>query len=411
MKHLHYGWVIVGLSAVIFSFFSMRFNTFGVLLVPLTEEFQWDRGALSWAPSIAAIFTAMLSIFVARMSDKFGPRYLVTAAGLMIGTSFILMSRVQELWQALLIWGLGMGSAQSFIYIPIITTIPRWFENRQSTAIGITVTGFGLGAMIWPPVTQSLIDAFTWQNTCVILGVVDMMIIVTLAQFLIRDPSVRQMLPYGRKTKSESEPYPGRDHGMDIKTALKNPRFWLLGGALLGFFSCLNIMYVHIVAHARDIGIAPIIAASTVSIIGGASIIGRLSIGFLSDKTGVKYAMLIALTMALTALTLLLWAPWAWAFYAFAGIFGLSYGFFVPLETATPAKLFGTRSLGIIMAVMGIFTNIGITLAPPLAGAIHDATGSYRTAFFICLGLATMAFILVTVLTRLKEAPEIHKIS
>jgi len=404
MKRLNYGWVIAALGAIIFSFYSMRFNTFGVFLLPLTDQFHWDRGALSWAPSFAAIVSGLVSLYSAKLSDKYGPRILVTVAGVMIAASFLLMSQVSELWQVYLAWGLLMGGAQACIYIPIISSIPRWFSIRRSTAIGITVLGFGIGAVAWPPVTQSLIDAFGWQNACLILGIINLAVIIPLAQFLKPDPESMGLLPYGAdlSPQQQTSSVPANT-GLSLREAIKNPRFWIFGMVLLGFFSCLNVMYVHIVAHARDIGISPLIAASSVSIIGGMSIIGRLSIGPISEKIGIGKALCLSLTLGIIAMSLLVWSPGEWAFFVFAAIFGLAYGTFVPMETAVPAGMFGVKSLGIIMAVLGLFTNIGIALAPPIAGAIFDATGRYEDAFIICLGLVSMAFILSLVLLRLKD--------
>lgn len=411
MKRLHYGWVIAGLAAVIFSFYSMRFNTFGVLLIPLTEEFGWDRGALAWAPSITSVFAAILSLFVARLADKYGPRYFVTAAGLLVGVGFLLMSRVTQLWHVYCAWGLTIGAAQALIYIPVISAIPRWFAVRQSTAIGISVVGFGIGAVIWPPVTQILIDAITWQKTCLILGITDMVVIVTLAQFLKRAPSEMNLLPYGAANVPGGGQPAATSAGLSLKEAMKKPHFWLMGGMFLGFFSCLNVMYVHIVAHARDIGVSPIFAAGAVSLIGGFSIIGRLSIGPVSDKTGIRLAMCLSMAFATTALILLLWSPGEWSFYLFAALFGLAYGTFVPMETAAPAQMFGTRSLGTIMATLGLFTNFGIMVVPPVAGAIFDATGEYKIAFVLCLGLSLMALGLGFALYRLKDTPKSHNIN
>ncbi|MDD5190596.1 MAG: MFS transporter, partial [Dehalococcoidales bacterium] len=394
MKRLHYGWVIAALGAAIFSFYSMRFNTFGVFLLPITKQLDLDRGAISWAPSIASAFSAVVSLVSGRLSDKYGPRYLVTAAGLMIGGGFLLMSQVTELWHVLLAWGLTMGGAQALIYIPIISSVPRWFAVKQSTAIGIAVVGFGLGAAVWPPVTQLLIDAFTWQKACIILGITNIIAITVMAQFLKKDPGEMGIPPYGAALPRNEKSAMPVNTGMSLKDAIKTPGFWLFGGALLGFFSCLNVMYVHIVAHARDIGISPIVAASAVSIIGATSIIGRLSIGPISDKLGTRAALCISLIFAVTGMALLVWSPGEWSFFIFTVIFGLAYGTFVPMETAVPSGMFGVRSLGTIMAVLGLFTNLGITLAPPLAGAIFDATGQYKIAFIICLGLATMGLVL-----------------
>ncbi len=91
------------------------------------------------------------------------------------------------------------------------------------------------------------------------------------------------------------------------------------------------------------------------------------------------------------ALVLLISGAGGWSFYAFAALFGLAYGLFIVSETAMPAELFGTKSLGTIMATLALFPMVGGAVGQTMAGFIFDSTGSYRVPFLICLAFAALA--------------------
>jgi MFS family permease len=394
---------MVLLSAMIFAVIAARFYTFGVFLLPLSEEFHWSRGSISLAISAASIVGGLLSIYIAHLSDRYGPRLIVTIAGVLHMVGFLLAARITRLWHLYLIWGLIMGIGSACGYVPLMSTIARWFVTRRTTAIGISIAGFALGAISWPPLTQWFISTLDWRQAFFILGIVSGLVMIPLAQFLKSTPESIQLKPFGYgPVRSLDIKWPDSP-GLSLRQAARTGRFWLWGPITLCFFTSLNILYVHIVAHARDIGIPPIIAAGTLSIIAGSSILARLTIGPISDRVGTRTALSGALALSVIAFGLLVFSPWPWTFYLFLVVFGLSYGSVVPLETAVPAGLFGTASLGAIMAAVGLFPMIGAASGPPVAGAIFDRTGEYQPTFIICLGLSLAALVLSLFLSRVQE--------
>jgi len=61
-KHLHYGWVMVIIAIFVLAAYATAVYTFGIFLIPLTTEFNWDRGALSGAYSVKILLSGLLSI-------------------------------------------------------------------------------------------------------------------------------------------------------------------------------------------------------------------------------------------------------------------------------------------------------------------------------------------------------------
>lgn len=98
MKKIHYGWIMVILAFFVLAVNALAVFGFGVFLKPLTEEFGWERGALSGAFSLGALFTGILSLATGRLTDRYGPRIFVTLAGILMGAGFILMSQINQLW-------------------------------------------------------------------------------------------------------------------------------------------------------------------------------------------------------------------------------------------------------------------------------------------------------------------------
>lgn len=401
MKHLHYGWVMVIMSVFVMAAQALVIFTFGVFLVPLTVEFNWERGALSGAFSVAVLLSGLFSILSGRLCDKYGPRVLVTINGLLIGTGFLLMSQINSLWQVYLIGGFFMGIGGSCSFIPIISSIPRWFTKKMGIAIGITVAGFGLGGIISPPLAQWLISAYGWQQAFLILGLISLIIIVPLAQFMKHSPQRMGLKPYGEGEVMKDEPSLVKE-GLSISQAIKTRGFWIFGLILFWFFFSIQIIIVHIVPHAIDIGISPIIAASITSIIAGVSVVGRLSMGFVSDKMGGRLLFVVCISLATLALFWLIFAKEIWMLYVFAAFFGLAYGGIVLLQAVISAELFGVGSLGIILAALMFYGTIGGALGAPLAGSIFDRTGSYSLAFLISVIIGVLAIILSLILLKAK---------
>jgi len=400
LKHLHYSWRIVIIAACIEAIHALPLSTFGVFLIPLTAEFGWERGALSGAYSMYGLLAGFLAILSGRLSDKYGPRIIVTLNGLLSGIGILLLSQINSLWQVYLVWAF-LGIAGSCCFVPIMSTIPRWFVKKRGIAVGLTVAGYGLGGLISPPLVQWLISSYDWRQTYLILGVVTLIVAIPLAQFLKHSPQRIGLKPYGQDEAVKDE-QPLAAEGLSLMQAIKTSRFWIFGSALCLFFFSEAVIIVHITPHAINIGILAIIAASITSIILGGTVIGRLSLGFISDRIGGRLGLITCLTLGALALIWLLFVKEIWMLYVFAVVFGFAYGGIVPVQTVITVELFGLRSLGIILGGLMFFITVGMALGPPLAGAIFDVTGSYTLAFLICAVICVLAVILSLILLKAK---------
>jgi MFS family permease len=397
-----YGYIIVSLAFLVLMMLGGSMFTFGVFFKPLSGDFGWTRALTSGAFSMYWIMFGLLSIIMGRLTDKLGPRVVVTICGLFIGLGYLLMSQISAAWQLYLLYGVIIGSGMGSGFVPQLSTVARWFVKRRGLLTGITIAGIGFGTMIVPPVANWLISNYGWRTSYAIIGFIALVVIILAAQFLRRDPSQKGLVPYGsgELKKSASDL---RDQGFSFREAIKTRQFWLLCAA--GFFFVLSqqAIMVHVVPHAIGLGISTILAANILAIIGGLSVAGRISMGSSIDRIGNKSVLVISLFLATAALAWILAAREIWMLYLFAVVFGFAWGGISTMLSPMVAELFGLSSHGVLLGAVIFSMNIGGALGPVLAGGIFDVRGSYDWAFLACTIICAIGLVLSTLLKPTKK--------
>jgi MFS family permease len=155
------------------------------------------------------------------------------------------------------------------------------------------------------------------------------------------------------------------------------------------------------VPHARDLGFAPGRAAQVLAAIGGASIVGRIVMGDLGDRLGGKRALTISYLLLAGNLVWILFIENPWILFLFAPIYGFTHGAFFTLISPTVAEFFGTRSHGVIFAIVLLHGTIGGAMSPIIAGLVFDATGTYQPVFITLSVLAFTGLILINFVQKI----------
>jgi MFS family permease len=392
MRKLHYGWVIVAVCALMMGITYGLMYSYSVFFKPLAEYFNWDRATVSGVYSASLIFRGAVSIFIGWLADRFGATRLMAFCGLMIGLGLILSSQITQIWHLYLTYALveAIGLSGTFGIATAVTS--RWFTRNRGLALGIVSSGSGIGTLLIVPGSERLINATDWSMAFIISGAIAGVIMFSTAFLLRPAPDQSQNL----KVKSLLEVQPN----ITMATAARNPNMMLLLVIFALVFFCNQIVNVHIVNYATDIGIAPLIAATFISVIGVVSIAGRLTMGVWSDRISIHNSLIICCAILVVSLVFLVFTEALWTFYLFAIIFGFCYGGEVPLIPLFISRFFGTRSMAGLMGLLIFVANIGGALGPWLSGRIFDSTGSYQLAFIITASAALVSLILALGLKR-----------
>lgn len=393
-KRPYYGYVIVAMSFFILLVMWSCILSFGVFVKPLEDQFGWSRGVTSGAFSLCMILLGVLFIVAGRLNDRFGPRLVVTVGSLFGGLGFISLYWLTSLWQLYLFFGVMIAIGASVGYVPLSSTVARWFVDKRGLMTGIVLSGWSLGTVLGPMISTHLIGSYGVRTSFLVLGLVNLILIPTFAQFLKRDPGSSNMVPQGgNQVKQEV--------GSSFSAAIRSKPFW--------FFFIISICYgmgqmavlVHMVPHATDMGIPLRAAVSILTVMGLVNIVGRIGLGGIGDKIGIRSALVINFVLVSIAMIMLLFAKQLWILSVFGVLYGLGIGGLSTLISLVAAELFGMERHGLFLGIFAFAGAIGNAGGPFLAGYTYDALGSYQVAFVVLVAFAILGIILSS---RLKRA-------
>ena len=389
-SHRNQQFLIVGTGFLVQAVYVGLLFMFGILFLEFEETFGWSRAVISGAFSVFLLATGFIGIAMGKLNDLFGPRRIMIAGALIHGAGYALMSLIQAPWQLYLFYGVLVAVGFSTHDIVTLSTIARWFTTKRSLMSGIVKAGAGTGTFVIPILLTVLLSVWDWRIACLVVGATSTLILTFLAQFLTRNP-----LSTPRQPHNNSIPTPQTEIGLTLKLAIKTPNFWILCVGQFLIFSCLMVVMIHVAPHARDLGFETTQAAKVLSTIGAASILGRIILGGLADRLGGKRTLIIAYAILSASLIWLLFIREPWILFLFAPVYGFTHGAFFTLISPTVAELFGTRSHGVIFAIILFHGTIGGALSPLIAGYVFDTVGSYQPVFTCLAGLAVAGLVLV----------------
>ena len=266
---------------------------------------------------------------------------------------------------------------------------------------GIVKVGTGVGIFIMPLAASWLISINGWRYAYLVLSIVGIIGTVAMAQFLRRDPEEMGLNPNGVQDINETSHKILTISQLSLRDVMVTSQFWTVCLAYFFAWYTTQSIMIHIVAHAVDNGFAVTRAASIVSVIGGVSIAGRLSMGGVGDTFGNKRALMVCFGILTIALFWLQVTDELWMFYLFAVIYGFAHGGFFAIMSPIVSELFGTASHGVTFGMILFLGQIGGAVGPVITGRLFDVNGSYDSAFIILI----IASIAALILTSIKVKP------
>jgi len=393
-----YGYIVVIAAFFIFVVSWAAYNSFGVFFNPLLEEFGWNRAVTSGAFSLSMFIYGVLGIVVGALNDRFGPRAVLTFCSILLGLGYLLMSQISALWQLYLFWGVLIGIGMSGVWVPLLSTVARWFDKRRTLMTGIVIAGLGIGGLIGPPLISRLLATYDWHLSLIIVGIAVLLFVVIAAQFIKRAPTQMRQLP-DVETKGKYQAAQSITNSFSFKEAIRTTQFWIVFGMFLCYGFGTYAIVVHIVQYAIDLEISPVSAANILAARGAVVILGNYILGALADRVGNRQIYIIGFVMMSAAL---LWLPLAeeeWMLYLFIVVAGFASGGMGASESPITARLFGISSHGLIYGVVHVGFTIGAAAGPFITGYIFDMTNSYQLAFIVCAAMG-IAGLLLTVFLR-----------
>ena len=386
---LHYrGWRVAGASSlgVFVGFASLFVYTFGVFLKPLAEEFQWSRQAVSSAFGVAAMCIAVCSPMLGVALDRFGPVRIITPCVAVFGLAFAGLGLMSgELWQfyalCAVLGCVGNGTA----HMAYSRAVATWFTARRGLALAVMMCGGAVGALVLPALAQALIGSVGWRRTYLVLGA---------AVLLIGLPNVLALV---RERTHDASGQPASTSGTAAGAALITYPFWLLVVVLFISSIAQNGALAHLPALLSDRGVGASGAAVTLSALGAASLLGRLSTGWFLDRVWAAYVSCALLGIAAAGVLLLSSAHTLTQGVIAAALIGFGMGGESDVTPYLLARYYGLRSFATLYGWTWTAYAIAGAVGPVVMGRAFDLQGSYAGVLaWMALGTALTGALMLT---------------
>ena len=385
MSERRYGWVMVALGAFMTCIAIGAMFSLAVFLRPISAATGWSITAVSSAMTLNFLAMGAAGFGWGALSDRIGPRLVVLAGALLLGLGLFLASRAQTPLQFQLSFGLLVGIAVGSFFSPMIAAVMGWITEQRGLAVSLVSVGVGVAPMTMSPFAAWLITQMDWRGAQAVIAVLVWATLVPAALFVRRPPLAPAAQPGAAEGASPS-----------LRGAFFSLPFLVLA---VTFFACCATHagpIFHTVTYAMTCGLAPLAAVTIYSVEGLAGLGGRLALGVLADRLGVKRVLIAGLLIQALAAAAFVLASRLGEFYAVAATFGFAYGGVMPLYAVLAREYFGQRILGAVFGAAAMVSSLGMALGPALGGWIFDTFGRYTWMYLgsaaIGLGAVALAF-------------------
>jgi MFS family permease len=378
-------WPLPLIAALGYSAGGLHLHGLGPLLQPLHEEFGWSRAQTLGGAAIVSLGVALGSIPMGWLVDRLGPRRIALVGVPLIGVAVAMLGAATgAVSNWLMLWALVAICAvpvQATVWASAVVTR---FDAGRGLALAITLSGGSIGIFALPLVSAWLVTAFGWRQAFMGLGAIWTLALLPLLFLFFRGAQDGR-----RADRAVSRAAAALLPGMSLGEALRTPALYKLVFASACFAFCILGLVVNFVPILTDGGSTPMAAAGAASLIGVASLVGRLATGAILDRVASHLVGAASFIIPIPACLLLLADGTGMASSLAAAIlFGLTIGAEVDVLTYVATRRFGLKNFGLIQGALVCAIGVGSAMGPLVAGATFDRFGGY--APFLILSAALM---------------------
>ncbi|KAJ7606026.1 MFS general substrate transporter [Roridomyces roridus] len=355
-------------------------NAYGVFLESYLQDprFSSQQSATSLLPLIGTLSTGIIYCsgpFINPIAARY-PQHrrksMWFGAALCCATLFT-ASYANKINQLVLLQGVFYAIGGSLLYLPCISYMSEWFVARRGIANGILFAGTAVGGLLLPLILPPLISRYGSSSTLRILSISIAVLLIPLLPF------VKGRLPLSRVNVHGPVP-----RGASTSQSwMKNRLFllFLVANTIQSFAYFVPIVYLP--TFASDLRVSSSNSAATLALLNGASVVGRLSMGYLSDKIN-PWILALSSLFTTSVITFILWGVLS---HSLPGLlaFGLAYGssaggwsslwtsFVQPLAKDDPSL--STTLYGYLLLSRGIGNIVSTPISAKLYSMANNATG------------------------------------
>jgi MFS family permease len=381
---IFYGWWVV-LATFLNLFFAVGIVFYGlpVYYPSLVDSLHFTRGQVTQGIFLGYVILSPVFALMGALVDRVGARRVLLCGIFLVGLPLVLMgwmTRLSHYYALCILEVLGYILTGP---VPNQVLVTNWFRAKRGRAMGYSYLGLGLGGVAAPVLAAHFIKWFGWRHAFAITGVLIIVVLFPVAQWLTRStPGEMGLAPDGGEpaaAAAASSTLPSVRLGAAVRTA----NFWLLLAGSTFIIGAIGTVIQQFVLFLRDTGYTTAQASRVSSGLLFAGLAGRIAVGYFADRFSKKNLMALFYIILASSIPLLFLAGRPAALWSFAVIFGFAMGADYMLIPLVTADCFGLKALGKLLGLIIMADSLGQWFGPMLAGKIFEATHSYNLAWSI----------------------------
>ena len=387
---LFYGWIIVATAAVglLLGGFPISVASFGVFFPAYVREFHSGRAAISLAFTAHNAVGAFAISAIGPLADRFGARTVILTGSAALGVILLSAQAIgSHIWQLYLLYCLLAAAGAATTAVPYALVVSYWFNRRRGLALGVTMIGMGMGAILVPPVAQGLIARYGWRTALAVLGYVVLVGPIPLVAIFLKDaPEQMGLLQDGARSGAKAAL---ASEGLSWREIWRSGTFWLMTAGFMLVGASVHACVVHLPQLIADRHGSANAAAVATSVLGLALLVGRAGAGYLLDRVFAPRVASVLFATAAAGILLIWMSAHATSMLVGGFLVGLAFGAEADIIAYLIGRYFGLRSMGVALGfAFGAFVLAG-GAGPLLMDLAYDRFGSYTgpSAIACCLSL------------------------
>lgn len=368
--------------------------TIGTLMGPISRDLGWSTSGILAALTIVGVCVFFLSPFVGALVDRLGSRVIGLFGLAMFGLAMLLLSVVGASiwmwWAASIVIGLAAVITKPTVWA---AGVALEFDKRRGLALGFALCGAGVATATWPLIAHYLLQHFDWRGVYQILA---MTFIFAALPIFFLGFHPRRAAEHREGVLTAKRPL----FSADVRRFMRSGRFLRMMAAAFLMTVATPAVIVSFVPIQLAMGADRETAAAIAGIIGVASIIGRLSTGYLLDRIHGTTIAFVTFCIPIAGCLILLVQPDHSVLYASlaAACFGAALGAELDTLAYLVSRYFGAHNFGTIFGFLVGLMMLATGLGPLLLGLIKDATGSYATGLIAMIPIFAVSACLIATL-------------
>ena len=350
-------------------------NSMGVFFSAVSADLGFSLGGISLYRTICGLSSCLLLPFVAKILYSVDTRVSLTVSSVLYAGITLLMSAFTQLWQ----WYaasffLGLASAMLLnAAAPII--LENWYPQSLGFAVGLSASFSGFMGMLGNLGAGWLTERLGWRHAYLIVGLMSMAMLLTASLFLIR------LAPEGAQVTGP-------------RARTDRPRLPLKAWAPAGLITLMSMAITFCVGFSPEIvafcgasGRTVAFGTSMVSLTMLTNALGKLLLGRIHDRFGLKTCCLTGSLIAAASFALLL-LPQTLPIVVGSVLYGIGMATSIVTPPLLVRACYGPRDYPRVYSVVLMLFTLGSSFGPSAIGAMYDASGSFHGAVLVCMACA-----------------------